>query len=104
MSAMAQPPPKMLLCASAAGFFSALAAFAAFSAGDPEALEIAHGGRERIAQSCTTGDRDRCTDQVVKCFRDCDTLERCNRTCCRAFHDCLSSHECSLEAAICQGF
>ena len=58
---------------------------------------------QAIVQSCAAGDRDRCIDDTTRCFRDCDTLERCNRTCCVAFHGCLASHGCSLEAPMCKG-
>jgi hypothetical protein len=104
MSALAQPLAKMLLCASAAALFWAVAVSMASSGGDREASEAAHSGRETVVQSCATGDLDRCVDDVTRCFRDCDTLERCNRRCCLAFHDCLSSHGCGLEAAICRDF
>jgi hypothetical protein len=104
MNAPAQRLAKMLLRASAAGLLWAAAAPMAASAESSWTLEPANSGREPIAQSCTTGDRDRCVDDVTRCFRDCDTLERCNRTCCLAFHDCLSSHACILDAAICKGF
>ena len=104
MNAPAQRLAKMLLRVSAAGFIWAAAALMAAGAGSSWASEPAISGREPIAESCTTGDRDRCVDDTTRCFRDCDTLERCNRSCCVAFHDCLSSHGCSLDAAICKGF
>jgi ABC-2 family transporter len=77
MNAPAQRLAKMLLRASAAGLLWAAAAPVAASAESSWTLEPANSGREPIAQSCTTGDRDRCVDDVTRCFRDCDTLERC---------------------------
>ena len=58
--------PQGCFCDSATGLFWAAGAFMGASAGEPEAFELgstALGGNGAVAQSCATGDRDRCYDE-----------------------------------------
>lgn|SRR5580658_6964635 len=91
----------------AAALFWTLGAFMVACAGAPQALEQRStplGRSDAVAQSCSTRDSDRCNDEAMKCFRNCDRLELCNRSCCLALHDCQSSHSCNFETAFCTGF
>lgn len=91
MNAIAQWSAETLLPAAAAGLFCAAAAFMPSGARGAKVSDIEHSGKETIAQACTTNDRDRCYDRTMRCFRNCDALQQCNRKCCLALHDCLSS-------------